>query len=114
MYKSANEEGTPNTYVDWTIADARLLSGPDIPREALKRAGVCNVKESTKAGLYSDDVLGVSCVPIEDILEKIYSDPARIGRLRQELSIYTAKTLDELWEDGWFFDARALEESDEE
>ena len=114
VYKSASEDGTPNTYVDWTIADARLLSGPDIPREALKRAGVCNVKESTKAGLYSDDVLGVSCVPIEGILEKIYSDPARIGRLRQELSIYTAKTLDELWEDGWFFDARSIVESDEE
>ena len=100
--------------VDWGIADARLLSGPDIPREVLKKAGVCNVKESSKAGLYSDDVLGLSCVPIEEITAKIYSDPEKLSVLRKELNISRDKTLDELWESHWFFGAKsAVDEGDE-
>ena len=100
--------------VDWDIADARFLSGPDIPREALKKAGVCNTKESSKAGLYSDDVLGLTCVPIQEITQAIYSDPEKLAALRKELSITRGRTLEELFEDGWFFKARAaMEDSDE-
>lgn len=99
--------------VDWDIADARFLCGPDIPREAMRKAGVCNTKESSKAGLYSDDVLGLSCVPIQEITSAIYGDEDRLAAFRKELSITRAKTLDELWADGkWFFDARSVAEDD--
>lgn len=107
IYKSPElEQG--KVKVDWDIADARLLSGPDVPRDALKKAGVCNVKESSKAGLYSDDVLGLSCVPIEEITSAIYSDEDRLAALRKELSISKCKNLEELWNDGWFFNARTI------
>lgn len=92
--------------IDWDIADAKLLSGPDIPRDALKKEGICAVKESSKAGLYSDEVLGMSCVPIQEIVQRIYSEPDRLAALRKQLGIYKYKNLDELWESGWLFDAK--------
>lgn len=92
--------------IDWDIADAKLLAGPDVPRDALKSAGICAVKESSKAGLYSDEVLGLSCVPIQEITQKIYSEPDRLKALREQLKIYKYQNLEELWESGWLFDAR--------
>lgn len=100
--------------IDWDIADAKLLAGPDIPREALKNAGICSVKESSKAGLYSDEVLGLSCVPIQEITSAIYAEPDRLSALREQLKIYKYQTLEELWESGWLFDARTGGVEDDE
>jgi hypothetical protein len=94
------------TVVDWNIADAILLSGSEIPRDALRKDGVCCVKESSKAGLYNDEVLGLHGVPFVEISNAIYSDPERLSALRKHLDISTFKTIEQLWEDGWFYGAK--------
>lgn len=120
IYKSSNntedgEEGQLHrTVVDWNIADALLLTGADIPRDALKRAGVCCVKESSKAGLYNDEVLGLHGVPFEEIHRAIYSDPDRLSALRKHLDISTFKTIEQLWDDGWFYDAKPTGSGDDD
>lgn len=102
------------TVVDWAFSDAKLLTGPDIRRDELKKQGICNTKESTKAGLYSDDVLGLSCVPIEEITTAIYSDASRLAAFRALHDIKVFKTLDELWDAGWFFGSRTVGKDGEE
>lgn len=120
IYKSANkgeggDEGTlSRTTVDWSVADALLLTGADIPRDALRRDGVCCVKESSKAGLYNDEVLGLSGVPFSEIHQAIYSDPERLSMLRKHLDISTFKTIEQLWEDGWFYGAKPLLSGDDD
>lgn len=113
IYKTADtsegEDGEGKlhkTVVDWNIADALLLSGADIPRDALRKEGVCCVKESSKAGLYNDEVLGLHGVPFTEISTAIYSDPERLSALRKHLDISTFKTIEQLWEDGWFYGAK--------
>jgi RecA/RadA recombinase len=120
IYKSSNntEDGEDGqlhrTVVDWNVADALLLTGADIPRDALRRDGVCCVKESSKAGLYNDDVLGLSGVPFSEIHQAIYSDPERLSMLRKHLDISTFKTIEQLWEDGWFYGAKSLISGDDD
>ena len=120
IYKSSNntEDGEDGklhrTVVDWNVADALLLTGADIPRDALKRAGVCCVKESSKAGLYNDEVLGLHGVPFEEIHRAIYSDPDRLSALRKHLDISTFKTIEQLWDDGWFYDAKPTGSGDDD
>ena len=105
VYRSPDlEEG--RFTVDWAIADAKLLSGPDIPRSRLKSEAICDIKESSKAGLYNDEVAGLKMVPIQDITQALYEDPDRLNRLRSVLGITVNKTVDELFEDGWFKDAK--------
>ena len=106
VYRSPDlEEG--RVLVDWSVADANLLAGPDIPRSKLSSEGVCNVKETTKAGFFSDDILGLKGVPIKEITDAIYADADRLAKLREILGIQVNHTLDELYEDGWFRDAKA-------
>lgn len=105
VYKSP-EMPEDNILVDWATADAKLLSGDHIPRAVLSKKGICNTKESSKSGLYSDDILGLTCVPIQEITAKIYSEPDRLAALRKELGIVVYRNLEQLWEHGWFFDAR--------
>ena len=92
--------------VDWNIADAKLLSGQDIPRSKLAADGICDVKESSKAGLYNDAVNNLKMVPIEDIIQNLYESPDKLAAFRAHLGISTNRTVEELWEDGWFKDAK--------
>ena len=106
VYRSPTlEEGS--VLVDWSVADAALLAGPDIPRSKLASEGVCNVKETAKSGLYSDDTLDLKGVPISEITAAIYADADRMKKLREILGITVNHTLDELYEDGWFREAKA-------
>lgn len=106
IYKSPEiPEG--KVVVDWNTADAKLLTGSDIPRSKLTAEGVINVKESSKAGLYNDEISGLKMVPIEDITQSLYEDEDRLSRFRTIMGITKNKTIDELFEDGWFKDAKA-------
>ena len=106
VYRSPElEEG--RFMVDWSIADAKLLAGPDIPRSRLKSEAICDIKDSSKAGLYNDEVAGLKMVPITDITQALYEDADRLSRLRAVLGITVNKTVDELYEDGWFKGAKA-------
>ena len=113
VYKSPTlPEG--RVLVDWSVADANLLAGPDIPRSTLKSQGVCNVVESSKAGLYNDDILDLKGVTISEITSAIYADSERLAKLRSILGITVNHTLDELYDDGWFKDAKSgVVQSDE-
>ena len=105
VYRSPELE--ENRYmVDWSVADAKLLAGPDIPRAKLKSEAVCDIKESSKAGLFNDEVAGLKMVPIQDITQALYEDADRLARLRSILGITVNKTVDELYEDGWFKNAK--------
>ena len=106
VYKSP-ELPEDKILVDWTTADARLLAGPDIPRSILSAEGVINVKESSKAGLYNDEVSGLKLVPITDITQALYEDADRLARFRKILGITVNKTIDELYDDGWYKDAKS-------
>ena len=106
VYKSPDLDST-RVLVDWSVADARLLSGSDIPRSKLTSEGVINVKESSKAGLYNDEVSGLKLVPISDITQALYEDADRLAKFRAIMGITKNKTIDELYDDGWFKDAKA-------
>lgn len=106
VYRSPELEDGRFT-VDWSIADAKLLAGPDIPRSRLKSEAICDIKESSKAGLFNDEVAGLKMVPIQDIMQALYEDADRLSRLRAVLGITVNKTVDELYEDGWFKGAKA-------
>lgn len=93
--------------VDWATADAKLLTGQDIPRSKLTSEGVISVKESSKAGLYNEEVTGQKMVPIDEITQSLYEDEDRLTRFRKIMNITKNKTVDELYEDGWFKDAKA-------
>lgn len=106
VYKSPDlPEG--KIMVDWVTADARLLTGQDIPRSKLTADGVINVKESSTAGLYNEEITGMKRVPISDITQALYEDADRLARFRKILGITVNKTIDELYEDGWFKNAKA-------
>lgn len=102
VYKSPDLE-PGMVKVDFSTATANLLTGDDIHRSELAKAGVCDTKASTKPGLYNDAVLGLKLVPIEEIEQAIYSDPEKIKKFREIEGISTFNTLDELWDNGWFF-----------
>lgn len=89
------------------MADAKLLTGTDIPRSVLSSEGVVDVKESSKAGLYNDAVTGMKMVPITEITSSLYADEERLAKFRRILAITKNKTIDELFADGWFKDAKA-------
>ena len=93
--------------VDWSIADARLLAGQDIPRSKLSAEGVINVKESSKAGLYNEEISGLKLVPISDITQALYEDSDRLSRFRSIMGITVNRTIDELYDDGWFRNSKA-------
>lgn len=99
-------------YVDWDYADAELLSSDRIPRSFLASKGICDVKVSTKPGLYSDAVNKLSCVTFQEIMAVIKADPSRYKALQDALEIHRYKTLDELWDNGWFYDARIAADED--
>ena len=103
----APEQPEGRIVVDWNIADAKLLSGTDIPRSKLAADGICDVKESSKAGLYNDAVNNLKMVPIEDIIQNLYESPDKLAAFRGHLGISTNRTVEELWEDGWFKDAKS-------
>ena len=105
IYKAPNlEEGI--TKVDWSIADAKLLTSSDVPRSKLASEGICNVTASSKEGLYNDPVNNLKMVPIEEITAASYSDPEKISALRKHLTITENKNLDQLYEDGWYKGAK--------
>ena len=105
---------TDQVYVDWTAADAELLTSDRILKSALAERGVCAVKAATEKGLYNDDILGLKRVPIEEITNAIYSDPDRLQAFRDIHQIATYKTLEELYEQGWFFNSGKLSKEDED
>ena len=90
--------------VDWSQADAVLLSGSMIPRDQLAKQGICNTKVSSDNDqLFSDSILGLTKVPITEIVSALYADPERLKAFRKLLSISTAyHTFEELWENGWY------------
>ena len=94
------------TIVDWSIADAKLLTSDAVPRSKLSSEGICNVTESSKAGLYNDTVNNLKMVPIEEITAKLYEDEDKLAAFRKLLGISKNRTLEELYEDGWFKDAK--------
>lgn len=113
IYRGGDEGD--KVYIDWLAADAALLTGDDILRTECAKQGVCDVRESSEKGLYNDDVSGLKKVPIKEITAAIYSDPERIGKFREIHQIGVHKTLDQLYEQGWFFDtanARSIEEEE--
>ena len=105
-------------YIDWYAADAALLTGDGIPRTKLAKEDVCDTKASSEKGLYSDSVLGLTKVPIQEITQAIYSDPERLARFRELNQISVHKSLEQLAEQGWFFDAKGakkvVEDDDDE
>ena len=72
------------------------------------------MKPATEKGLYNDEVLGLKKVPIQEITAAIYADPDRLKAFRAIHQIMTYKTLEEMYEEGWFFDAKKLAKTAEE
>lgn len=105
IYRGGDEGD--KVYIDWLAADAALLTGDDILRTECAKRGVCDVKESSEKGLYNDDILGLKKVPIKEITAAIYSDEERIKAFRDIHQIGVHKNLDQLYEQGWFFDSSA-------
>lgn len=92
--------------LDWNPADEMLLVN-QVPKSLLTSAEVCNVTaSSSKPGLFSDSIMGLKDVPITEIVAALYADAERLAKFRQILGIQRYKTIEELWGDGWFFDAR--------
>ena len=113
QYKSPDQE-EDRIVINWNIADAKLLAGQDVPRSKLASEGICDVKESSKAGLYNDVVNNLKMVPIEDITQNLYETPDKLNALRAHLGININRTVEELWEDGWFRGAKASSGFDED
>lgn len=101
-------------YIDWDAADAELLTSDRILKTELAKQEVCATKAASEKGLFNDEVLGLKRVPIQEITAAIYSDPGRLERFRTINQIATYKTLEQLYEAGWFFDAAKLSKADEE
>lgn len=105
IYKSPDlPEGV--TKVDWSVADAKLLTSTDIPRSKLSSEGICNVTPSSKEGLFNDTVNNLKMVPITEITQAIYADPEKLSALRKHIGIVENKNLDQLWDDGWYKGAK--------
>ena len=100
------EEG--RVQIDWDAADAALLTGTDILRTKLVEKEVCDVKESSEKGLFNDEIAGLKKVPIAEITQALYNDEERLAKFRELHQIATHKTLEKLFEQGWFFDAASV------
>lgn len=111
-----DEGDSSRVYIDWEAADAELLTSdsPRLLRSTLYDEGVCAVKAATEKGLYNDDILGLKRVPISEITAALYADPERLAKFREIHQITVYKTLEELYEAGWFFNAKKLNKVDEE
>jgi hypothetical protein len=112
-----NDGDSTRVFIDWDAADAELLSTDDgnrILRSKLYDEGICAVKASSEKGLYNDEILGLKKVPIREITDALYADPERLDKFREIEQITVYKTLEQLYEAGWFFDAKKLGKSDEE
>lgn len=109
------QEGQPEDQivVDWEYADIQLLTGADFPRAQAQKLGICDVKEGSIKGLYSDKILGLNNVPFSEIKAAIYSDKERLKKLRDLLGIVEYRTMDDLLNDNWFFDGGTCGKDDE-
>lgn len=101
-------------FLDWSAADAELLCSDRLPKSELLKNDVCATKAASEKGLFNDEVLGLKRVPIQEITAAIYSDPERLARFREINQIAVYKTLEELYEAGWFFNSAKVNKTDEE
>lgn len=101
-------------YLDWNAADAELLCSDRLPKSELLKNDVCATKAASEKGLFNDEVLGLKRVPIQEITAAIYSDPDRLARFREINQIAVYKTLEELYEAGWFFNSAKVNKTDED
>ena len=101
-----NPENPNLVYLDWEAADAELLCSDRLLRSELTKQEVCNTKAASDKGLFNDEILGLKRVPIQEVISALYSDEERIKRFREIHQIAKYKTIDELFEAGWFFDAK--------
>ena len=108
MYRDVTADVPEAVYIDWSAADAELLISDRIQTTALKNEEVCAVRACTEKGLYTDEILGLKKVPIEEIVAALYADEARLAKFREIHQIARYKTLDELYDAGWFFDSGKL------
>ena len=114
VYRDASSANSEAVYIDWNAADAELLTSDRIQATALRNEDVCAVRACTEKGLYTDEILGLKKVPIEEIVSALYSDKARLAKFREIHQIAQYKTLDELYDAGWFFDSGKLTSVDPE
>ena len=114
VYRDATAADPDAVYIDWKAADAELLTSDRIQKTALRDAEVCAVSACTEKGLYSDDILGLKKVPIEEIVATLYADEERLAKFREIHQIARYKTLDELYDAGWFFNSGKLSAEDKE
>ena len=114
IYRGGDPDAPDHVYIDWDAADAELLTSDRVLRTALAEQEVCAVKPATEKGLYNDEILGLKKVPIQEITAAIYADPDRLKAFRAIHQIMTYKTLEEMYEEGWFFDAKKLAKTAEE
>lgn len=108
VYRDVTADVPEAVYIDWSAADAELLISDRIQTTALKNEEVCAVRACTEKGLYTDEILGLKKVPIEEIVAALYADEARLAKFREIHQIARYKTLDELYDAGWFFDSGKL------
>ena len=108
VYRSSDEDDKNRIFIDWDAADAELLTSDRLLRSTLYDEGVCATKAATEKGLYNDEILGLKKVPIQEVTAALYADPDRIQKFRDIHQITVYKTLEQLYETGWFFDAKKL------
>lgn len=113
VYRGKDDD-SDRVYIDWDAADAELLTSDRILKTELAKQDVCAVKACTEKGLYSDDILGLKKVPISEITAALYADAGRLLRFRNIHQIMRYKTLEELYDQGWFFDAKKLAKMEDE
>lgn len=98
-----NEIGT---FVDWDYAELELLTSTRIPRSRLSSQGICNASWNSAGTAINDTVIGVKGMEPSEYLNLLKSDESRLEAFRDALNITRGKTLDELWDAGWFFDRK--------